>query len=52
MKSTTITVRLDDQTKKKLESLGVNVSSFIREAVEKQLKQKVCPTCQRVLRSK
>jgi predicted DNA-binding protein len=52
MKSKTITIRLNEKTKEKLESLNINVSEFIREAVEAQLKEKVCPTCQRVLRSK
>jgi predicted DNA-binding protein len=52
MKSKTITIRLDDKTREKLESLGVNLSSFIRESIDKQLKQKVCPTCQRVLKDK
>lgn len=39
------TVRMDPEVLKKAQDLGLNVSAIMREAVEKAVKQKKCPTC-------
>lgn len=52
MKAKTIHLRVDDETKQKLDGLKVDQSKFIRALIEKALKKNKCPTCQHELKSK
>jgi len=44
-------VRIDEDVLKKAQDMGLNVSAIMREAVEKAVKFKKCPTCGQKLKT-
>lgn len=44
-KSSTITIRLDENIKKKMLKKNMDISEFVRDRIEDYINAKICPTC-------